>query len=248
MERTEYQTLYELEDSYWWFVGRRHLVSVLIEAWVPRDQVAPILDVGCGTGGNLAFLANWGRENGLDLSPLALEFAKRRSLARLAQASGLVLPYKSNTFGLVTAFDVLYHRWVTNDQQVIRECFRVLRPGGWLLVMDSALPSLWSHHDELFYARQRYTLDELRQLVDNAGFQMRKLTYANTLLLPMVLASRWLGRWFSPLSQMEMRPLHSWLNRALTGILRLEASWLRRRKFPIGSSGVSLAQKPSSAA
>lgn len=247
MERTEYQTLYELEDSYWWFVGRRQLVSVLIEAWVPHDQVGPILDVGCGTGGNLAFLAGWGRENGLDLSPLALEFAKRRSLPRLAQASGLVLPYQSNIFGLVTAFDVLYHRWVTNDQEVIRECFRVLRPGGWLLVMDSALPSLWSHHDELFYARQRYTLDELRQLVDNAGFQLRKLTYANTLLLPMVLASRWLGRWFSPFSHMEMRPLHSWLNRALTGILGLEASWLRRRNFPIGSSGVCLAHKPSSA-
>ena len=148
----------------------------------------------------------------------------------------------------MTAFDVLYHRWVTDDQEVIHECFRVLRPGGWLLVMDSALPSLWSHHDELFYARQRYTLDELRQLVDNAGFQLRKLTYANTLLLPMVLASRWLGRWFSPFSHMEMRPLHSCLNRALTGILSLEAIWLRRRNFPIGSSAVCLAQRPSSTA
>jgi len=245
MECTEYQKLYELEDTYWWFVGRRQLVSTLIQNWMPNGHVGPTLDVGCGTGGNLGFLAKWGFETGIDLSPLALDYARRRKLPRLAQASGLALPFSNNTFGLVTAFDVLYHRWVTNDDSVARECYRVLRPGGWLLVMDSALPGLWSYHDEVFYARQRYTLDEIHRLINGAGFTPRKSSYANTILFPAVLGVRYLARCFPSLGRTEIRPLPGWLNRALTHVLSLEAAWLRRGAFPIGSSGVCLAQKPA---
>ena len=244
MERSEYQKLYELEDSYWWFVGRRRLVATLIEARTSPAALGPILDVGCGAGGNLAFLSRWGWGAGMDLSPLALDFARQRRLPCLAQASGLALPYASQSFGLVTAFDVLYHRWVTDDDHVVRECWRVLRPGGWLLVMDSALPGLWSRHDEVFYARQRYTLQEMRAMVGQAGFELHKLSYANTLLFPAALAVRWLGRWSPAVEDAEMRPLPGWLNRALTGVLSLEAGWLRRGSFAIGSSLVCLAQKP----
>jgi SAM-dependent methyltransferase len=243
MERAEYQKLYELEDSYWWFVGRRQLVTTLIHKWMPNGQVGPILDVGCGTGGNLESLAHWGCETGIDISPLALDYARRRRLPRLAQASGLALPFKNNTFGMVTAFDVLYHRWVTNDDNAVRECYRVLRPGGWLLVMDAALPGLWSRHDEVFYARQRYTLDEMSRMIDRAGFTPRKLSYANTFLLPMALAVRRLACWFPILCEMEMQPLPGWLNRALASVLNLEAVWLSRGTFPVGSTGVCLAQK-----
>jgi SAM-dependent methyltransferase len=245
MERAEYQKLYELEDSYWWFVGRRQLVTTLIQKWMPNSQVGPILDVGCGTGGNLEFLAHQGCETGIDLSPLALDYARRRRLPRLAQASGLALPYMNNTFGLVTAFDLLYHRWVTNDDTVVRECRRVLRPGGWLLVMDATLPRLWSHHDEVFYARQRYTLGEIRRMIERSAFTTHKLSYANTLLFPLVLAVRCLARWFPSLSETEMQPLPGWLNLMLTRVLDLEAVWLRRGTFPIGTSGVCLAQKPA---
>jgi ubiquinone/menaquinone biosynthesis C-methylase UbiE len=244
MERSEYQKLYELEDSYWWFVGRRHLVKALIEQWMLPGPSGFILDVGCGTGGNLAFLEPRGVATGLDLSPLALELARRRSIPRLAQASAMELPYANSSFSIVTVFDLLYHRWVTNDDRVLRECHRVLRPGGWLLVMDSALPALWSRHDEIFYARQRYTLEEMCQIVTGVGFRLCKFSYANTLLLPMTAAVRWLARRLPAASNAEMRPLPYWLNQLLAGALSLEAWWLRRSTFPIGSSVFCLAQKP----
>jgi SAM-dependent methyltransferase len=243
MERSEYQKLYELEDSYWWFVGRRQLVQALVETWMNGGRLSPILDVGCGTGGNLAFLTRWGCEVGVDLSPLALNLARRRRLPRLAQASGLALPYASASFGLATAFDVLYHRWVSDDDSAVREIHRVLRPGGWLIVMDSALASLWSRHDEIFYARQRYSLDEMRQLLAGAGFRLHKISYANSLLFPVAMAVRLLERRFPCMSDAEMAPLPGWLNRSLTGVLGLEARWLRHSTFPVGSSVVCLAQK-----
>jgi SAM-dependent methyltransferase len=245
MERPEYEKIYELEDSYWWFVGRRRLATALLEQWLPHNPVGPILDVGCGTGGNLEFLlGRWGCGAGIDLNPLALDFARRRNLPRLAQASALALPYPNNTFSLVTTFDVLYHRWITDDDRVVRECYRVLRPGGWLLLMDSALPSLWSRHDEIYYARQRYTLGEMQQILCRVGFRLRKLSYINAFLFPAVVAVRLLARWFPPANKADLCPLPGWFNRVLAGILSMEAIWLRRGILPIGSSLVGLAQKP----
>jgi len=244
MERTEYEKTYELEDSYWWFVGRRRLATALLEQWTRPNPNGLVLDVGCGTGGNLAFLSQWGRGVGADLSPLALDFARRRRLSPLTQASGLALPFPNNTFSLVTAFDVLYHHWITDDRQAIRECYRVLQPGGWLLLTVPALPGLWSRHDEVYCARQRYRLEELRQKLMRCGFRLEKLSYANTLLLPAMMASRLLARWFPSVSAFELRPLPGWLNGVLTGVLSLEAAWLRWGTFPVGGSLVALTQKP----
>jgi SAM-dependent methyltransferase len=156
------------------------------------------------------------------------------------------LPHPNHTFGLVTAFDLLYHRWVTADDRIVSECYRVLRPGGWLLVMDSASPILWSRHDEQFFARQRYTLGEMRRTVAAGGFRIQMLSYTNALLFPLAVAVRWLNRFFPSLSDAEMRPLPSWLNQALIRVLGLEAMWLKHRSFPIGSSLACLAQKPQS--
>ncbi len=155
MERPEYESMYELEDTHWWFVGRRRLAFSLIEEWISHGDEVKILDVGCGTGGNLQAMARYGRTFGLDISPIAVDFARRRPLPRLMQGSGLALPYANNTFDVITIFDVLYHRWITDDEDAMRELYRALRPGGWLLITDSALPLLWSSHDELYQARQR---------------------------------------------------------------------------------------------
>ncbi len=243
--------MYELEDSYWWFVGRRRLAQALLERPGLSVLDALVLDVGCGTGGNLEFLARWGHGVGVDLSPLALDLARRRKLPHLAQASGLALPYAEGVFDLVTTFHVLYHRWITDDARALGECFRVLRPGGWLLVTDSALPALWSHHDEIYCARQRYTLGDIRGKLCQAGFTLHKLSYTNALLLPVtvIVRSRYarqvLARWFPSAGGTDLVPLPGWVNRALIGVLSLEALWLRRGSFPAGNSLIGLAQKPT---
>ncbi len=246
MERPEYESMYELEDIHWWFVGRQQLALTLIDHWLELKPEAYILDVGCGTGGNVQALSNYGNAIGLDINPIAIDFARRRQLSYLLQGSGVTLPYGNHTFELVTIFDVLYHRWIRDDIQALQELYRVLQPGAWLLITDSALPILWSSHDEVYFARQRYTLLDMGQKLRQVGFEQRVASYANMLLLPIFLFVR-LTMDFLPLARDIDRQgtFPGWLNDVLTWVRGLEAIWLRRGgKLPLGSSLIILAQKP----
>ena len=246
MKQSEYERTYRLEDRHWWFVGRRRLAAALIERWVKPAPHHRILDVGCGTGGNLALLKQAGRATGVDLSPWPLDFARRRRLPQLVQASALDLPHPSNTFYLATAFDVLYHCWITDDERVIRELYRLLQPGGWLLVTDSALPALWSSHDQFFYSRQRYQLAEMEEKLSRAGFTPRLCSHTNTLLLPVMAVIRLAMRWLPIPGDTDLRPIPGWLNRLFIAVRDLEVVWLRRNgTFPVGSSLICLVQKPT---
>ncbi|GAB4447103.1 MAG: class I SAM-dependent methyltransferase [Anaerolineae bacterium] len=245
MNWPQYALSYQLEDTHWWFAGRRDLAQQLLARWVAPAPDARLLDVGCGTGGNLQALAGQWTAHGLDISPAALHFARRRPLRRLLQGSGLALPYPASSFEAVTGFDVLYHRWITDDSRALREMARVLKPGGWLLLTDSALPRLWSSHDERYFARQRYTLPQMQARLAQAGFAPRLCSYTNFLLLPVVALVR---------LTMDRLPIYGnidragafpgWLNSALTRVRTLEAGWLGHgHTLPIGGSLVCLAQK-----
>jgi ubiquinone/menaquinone biosynthesis C-methylase UbiE len=249
VDRDEYARMYALEDSYWWFVGKRRMAEALISQHVPEPGGLTVLDVGCGTGG---FLSHWhgGREGGgptvgLDFSSEALDFARQRHLDRLTQGSASTLPYVANSFDLVTALDLLYHRWVPDDVAVLRECCRVLRPGGWLLVTDSAFQFLYCEHDVRFWGQRRYTAGALRARVEAAGMTIFKLSYASSLLFPAIVAVRLWSRAFGTggAGDSALRPLPRWLNGLLIGIYTLEAGGLRWLSYPFGSTVVCLARK-----
>ncbi len=246
MEREEYARMYALEDDYWWFVGKRRIAEALIGRSDAANGNLQVLDVGCGTGGFLSHLSSpLGVGYGMDLSAEALQFAQQRRLNRLVQASAETLPYCDDSFDLVTALDLLYHRWVADDVAALRECWRVLRPGGCLLVTDSAFQFLYGEHDLRFGGQRRYTTGELRTRLEAAGFTILKLSYANTLFFPAVAAVRLWSRAFGTHSAGDfvLRPLPGWLNGLLTAVYTLEARGLRWLSYPFGASVVCLARK-----
>lgn len=254
MDPEEFDRMYELEGSHWWFAGKRRAASTLVPLDLHALSTRRVLDVGCGTGGNLDLLLGaYGKAFGVDLSPHAVRYTRQRGQQNTALSTVLALPFGEDVFDLVTSFDVLYHQWVSNDAIALRECARVLRPGGWLLVTDSAFPFLWSRHDELCRARQRYTAAELRARVEGAGLSVRRLTYLNTALFPVVTAMRLWSRRFHTTRRgdsdepgaSDLRPLPAWLNAPLKAIYLLEASLLRWVSYPFGVSVVCLAQKPT---
>jgi SAM-dependent methyltransferase len=238
MEAQVFGEHFALEDTHWWFRSKRTLVLSLLRRY--GALAGPGLDVGCGAGGTLAVLAGQGAWVGVDVDPVALGLSRRRSLARLAGGLAEALPFREGTFAACLCLDLLYHRNVGSEDGALRECHRVLRRGGLLLVTDSAFKWLRSAHDDAVHGARRYTRRELVARVRAAGFTPVLASYAYCLVFPAVAAVR-LARRGSAGS--DVFPLPRPLNRALLGVQAVERALLRVAPLPFGSSVVLVARK-----
>ena len=245
MRPAELAKMFELEDTYWWFVARRELVRELLLRYRPASDGISVLDVGCGTGATLKAVDDVGTALGIDRSPEALRFCQTRGISRLAQGAAEELPVASGSVDVVLALDLLEH--IRDDAAAARELARVLRPGGVLVVTVPAGPELWSEHDEALDHLRRYRAKRLRRILVDAGFDVQKLSSAITaLLLPIAalrLAQRILPRKKGAPETAFIIPPRP-VNWVLTEILRLERLWLRRFSLPVGVSLVAVARKP----
>lgn len=242
MEKDQYEIMRRLEDSFWWYVGMRRIVSALLPPPVPGGASWRILDAGCGTGATLDFLAPRGAVVGVDIAAEALSRCHERGHRLVSRGSIEQLPFPGASFDLVTCFDVIYHRAVSDDVAALREFHRVLRPGGRVLVRAPAYDWLRGVHDAAVHTRHRYTAGELRLKLNQAGFRVVRLTHANCLLLPMAVAKRLLEGWgaaFPP----DLEQPHPLLNRLLTALLSLEARAVRRADLPCGLSVIGVGVK-----
>ncbi|MCX6560371.1 MAG: class I SAM-dependent methyltransferase [Candidatus Aminicenantes bacterium] len=249
MEAREYQAHFELEERHWWFRSRRRLAFRILGRALPRDGSPRILDAGCGTGINLAGMARFGRVSGCDFATEALAFCRQRGLDGLVRADVNRLPYREDAFDLVTFFDVLYHQAVTDDAAVLRDAFHILKPGGYVLIMDSAFDFLRGPHDAAMHGARRYTRRELVAKCEAAGLQPVHATYFYMTTFPAVYLKRRVERRRAARHpEMETRsdlaPTARPINAVLGGLLGLEGRWASRRRLPFGSSVVVLARKP----
>jgi SAM-dependent methyltransferase len=248
MEPQAYNELYRLEPNHWWYRGMRRITSRLLGSLLFGEKDVKILDAGCGVGGNLSALSYFGFTVGLDYSRLALEYASAYHAGRLARASVGALPYADNSFDLLTSFDVIYCREVEDDVSALREFARVTRPGGHVLVRVPAMKLLRGPHDDIVHGVRRYTAAGLSKKMECAHLLPLRLTYANSLLMPLIFLVRKLqmvgvGLGAAPKSDVRAAPQP--INNLLTGLLYLEAGWIGSgRSFPAGVSLFGLAVKP----
>lgn len=250
MEREEYDRIYYLEDSHWWYTGMRAIALSLLQACgvCASGTSLRVLDAGCGTGGMLPYLCRFGEVWGIDLSPFALPYAQRRAAGcegiHLARASITALPFASGIFDLVTSFDVIYHLDVADDVAALKEFYRVLRPGGMLLLRVPAYDWLRGAHDRIVHTRHRYTRGELRRKLECAGFVVERLSHANMLLLPVAIARRLLEGFAGTTARSDVQPAHPIANAVLRACLLLEAQVMRHGELPAGLSVVAVARRP----
>ncbi|MBI2845727.1 MAG: class I SAM-dependent methyltransferase [Chloroflexi bacterium] len=245
MQPEEYERVYALEDSHWWYVGMRDIsLSLLDSTNAKAGRGLIVLDAGCGTGGMLPDLAKYGRVLGCDISPHALALSQKRGETSLCQSSVENLPFAEGSFDLVTSFDVLYHLQVKEDQRALAEYYRILKKGGRLLLRVAAYDWLRGRHDLAIHTRHRYTAPELAKKMAQAGFTLERLTYANTFLFPLAVMKR-LGEWITKSQEprSDVQPVPRWANRLLAEVLYLEKKWLRRFDLPFGLSVIAMGRK-----
>jgi ubiquinone/menaquinone biosynthesis C-methylase UbiE len=232
------------ERNHFWFHGFRRFVRPMLARATRGRQRVSILDCGCGTGNNLTMLREYGRACGIDITWSGLAYARGRGERQVARASATCLPFPAGQFDLVTSFDVLYAFDDEMERDALKEMYRVLRPGGQILINVAALKALTGNHSVLGGEVRRYHRAELRDHLTRAGFTVLRITYTNFTLLPLVAGVRFSQRLVGHReSTAEMTVPAAPVNRALSAVLALEAAAARVVDLPLGSSLLALAQK-----
>lgn len=245
MEKIVYQKMFENEDRFWWHQGMKKIVVSLLERYLPERKGLIILDIGCGTGGMFSTLKKYGQVWGIDKSAEAVAYAKRRNIAEeiiLGEASRM--PFSDKTFDLICCFDVLYHKWVENDDKVLKEIYRILAPGGLVIIREAAYDWLRSQHDEIVWTKHRYNKTELKNKLEQAGFKVKKCSFANFFLFPIALVKRLSEKIVREKSHSEkvfyINPI---INPIFKLFLYFEAILIKYINFPFGLSIICLAKK-----
>ncbi len=248
MHKEFYAEYFKIEDKHWWFVGRRRIFLDVLDKYLTRPsnvRQRRILDMGCGTGTMLKYLSRYGQAEGIDADEDAVSFCHERGITQVQQVSSFPLPFEDDTFDLVTALDVIEH--IEDDLGTLRELKRVLRPGGMLLVSVPAYRFLWGAQDEISNHKRRYVAPDMRARLLDAGFKVRRLSYFNTYLFPIIAAVRLIRPYRSGSSELksDFTMTKAGLSNTLLGhLFGMEAPLITRLNLPFGVSILGLAYKP----
>ena len=242
MDQGVYDVEARVEAEHWWFCGRRRLFASELRLLNVGIE-ANCLDIGTGTGSNLRMLRQQGYRNvtGVDLDPLAIRYCLTKGFASVLLAEATSLPFATAQFDVVLATDTVEH--IEDDRKALHEIYRVLAPGGHVMISVPAFPSLWGLQDDVAHHKRRYRLADLAQKVRSSGLQIRRSYYFNFLLFVPI----WLARQFNRIvgiklaSENEINSIG--LNQLLFGVFSLDVRLAPVLHPPFGVSIMMIGQK-----
>ena len=238
MNRDAFALMAREEQDHWWFRGRRDFIARAIRT-LALPTNASLLDAGCGSGGTMALLRQFGTVAGFEYDAEARERARARGIGRVeAGALPGPLPFEGERFDVIGLFDVLEH--LPEPVASLSALATRVAPTGALVLTVPALPWLWGPHDEVHHHHRRYTHRTLRAHLEAAGWRVESLTYMNMLLLPLAIAQRLRERVVGYNAQ-ALSPSPR-VNALLWRIWQLERFWIPQRRLPVGLSLLAVAR------
>ncbi|MBO9379224.1 methyltransferase domain-containing protein [Sphingomonas histidinilytica] len=233
MDRATYDRMAEIDQDHWWFVARRRIIASLIERHRPKPGPMRILEVGAGTGSNLALLQRYGAVDAIEPDDGARAFAEQRSGLSIKGGYLPNVPLDDGAYDLIVLLDVLEH--IPGDVEALACLKDKLAPGGRILVTVPGAPWMWSAHDVAHHHQRRYTAARLRAVFGRAGLRTRYLTHFNSVLFPLIAAVRLLGKVTGKEGGDDAMPSKP-VNAALTTLFGAERLWAARVPVPFGVS------------
>lgn len=251
MEATAYRQFLELEETHWWFRGRRTVYFGLLEHHFQEAPPARVLDCGAGMGGFLQGLAKIGqRVFATDIDLDSVRHCAERGCAESVVSNGYALPYADASFDLVCMFDTIEH--IPDDHRAMAEVVRVLKPGGFVFVSVPAYQFLYANNDRVAQHYRRYTRGGLRRLFEGAGLSVERNTHTNVFLFPLILPAVLGIKALEAVMSKEADPDHTnltwpipgFVHAFLHGVFAAELPLSKRFDWPAGHSIAALAKKP----
>jgi SAM-dependent methyltransferase len=236
--------LFRLETTNFWFRSRNKIIISALKKFAPNFD--SLLEIGCGTGYVLKGIReNFPQANlfGSEIFTEGLKYAATRlPNTKLMQMDARAIPF-TEKFDVIGAFDVLEH--VKEDNLVLAEIHKALKPRGIVLITVPQHQWLWSAADEYAHHERRYSKSELHEKVERAGFKILRSTSFVSLLLPAMFISRLRRKKqdekFDPSAEFKISPL---LNRIFEFILTIEYWGIKLGlNYPVGGSRLLIAQK-----
>lgn len=244
MDKSLYAVESALEENHWWFVGRRALLSSIING-IGFDKECKVLDVGTGTGTNMRMLSEMGYSNvhGIDLDEDAINFCRKKGFVTVEIGDANKLPFANRSFDLVLATDIIEH--TDNDSLALSEVYRVLKTGGVAIVTVPAFRCLWGEHDIIAHHKRRYTRSSLVKLISKSKFVEKKLFYFNFILFLPILIVRKINA-YANRPYVNENKINAISNFFLCLIFKLDVYIAKKFQVPFGVSIMAILHKSKS--
>lgn len=243
MDDDEYQRMVAAGERHWWYRSTRMLLEQLVSPHLPgADATTLYLDAAGGSGATGSWLADRATTVLDDYEPVALKAAVDDHAGYRAVRTDLnALPHGASSFDAVLCVTALCHRMNPDPQAIVDEFNRVTKPGGVICLMEPGGKRLWRGHDEVTHTARRFSLDEMRALVRNAGLDLVRATGAYSFLVPPAAVMGVLER---GKNKSDVGRNESGLGGVLGHVARAERAVLRRFSLPFGLSVIAVGRKP----
>jgi SAM-dependent methyltransferase len=242
MEDHVYKDMILQQESHWWFRARRQILSRMLDRLaLPEDS--KILEIGCGVGGNIPLLKNYGDVTAVEMDEFAAKHTSQTYAIKVVQGS---LPDDleiKEQFDLICLFDVLEH--IEADQAALERIAALLKDDGRLVLTVPAHQWLFGTHDKFLHHFRRYSKRNLIERLTTAGFFQQKVSYFNFLLFPLVIFARFIDLLKKSEESMGYSKPSAPINSILYGVFQAEKWLLPNFGLPFGASIISISSKNS---
>jgi len=233
MDHVAYEYMADNEKAHWWFLGRRKFIQSQLERF--KAPNLNVLEVGCGTGGNIETLLSVGNFTAIEMNSYARQVAEERYDVEIVSGSMPDdHPFKEKSFDLIFMLDVLEH--IEDDVEVLKELKTLLKPQGKIIITVPAYQFLWSEHDKVHHHYKRYSRKEIRQSAGLAKLNIKRISNFNFFLLPLAIIDRLVSKVIKSKKPLGEDTKLSLLNGVFKQVFSFETKINNGKGWPLGLS------------